>query len=195
MSQNIVPVFPVYFIWGLFKRIFNTIFLCLFLPIFSFAAGNFQKGYEAHLRGAFSAAIKAWGPLAAQGDAAAQFNIGNLFVFGKGVREDNVQAAYWYNKSAEQDNVNAQYALGWMYENGEGVKKDLVKALLWYKKAADQKHSGAQTNLGWMYENGKGVELDHTQAVFWYKKAAKQGSYKAKQMIEELELESVSVDD
>ncbi|MBT5086993.1 MAG: sel1 repeat family protein, partial [Deltaproteobacteria bacterium] len=143
MSQNIVPVFPVYFIWGLFKRIFNTIFLCLFLPIFSFAAGNFQKGYEAHLRGDFSAAIKAWGPLAAQGDAAAQFNIGNLFDFGKGVREDNVQAAYWYNKSAEQDNVNAQYALGWMYENGEGVKKDLVKALLWYKKAADQKHSGA----------------------------------------------------
>ena len=170
MYQNIVPVFPVYFMRGLLKRIFNTIFLCLFLPVFSFAAGNFQKGYEAHLRGDFSAAIKAWGPLAAQGDAAAQFNIGNLFDFGKGVREDNVQAAYWYNKSAEQDNANAQYALGWMYENGEGVKKDLVKALLWYKKAAEQKHSGAQTNLGWMYENGKGVEMDDTQAVFWYKK-------------------------
>ena len=167
MSRNIVPALPGYFMNGLLKCILNTVFLCLFLPVFSFAAGNFQKGYEAHMRGDFSAAIRAWGPLAAQGDAAAQFNIGNLFDFGKGVKEDNVQAAYWYKKSAEQDNVNAQYALGWMYENGEGVEKDLVKAIIWYKKAAEQKHSGAQTNLGWMYENGKGVDLDHSQAVSW----------------------------
>ena len=148
-----------------FKGILTAVFLCLILPAVALAAGNFQKGFEAHLRGDYAAAIREWGPLAAQGDSAAQFNIGNMFDFGKGVKEDNVQAVYWYNKAAEQDNANAQYALGWMHENGEGVSVDLVKAYTWYKKAADQDHAAAQTNLGWMHENGKGVEKEYTRAV------------------------------
>ena len=118
------------------KKYFNLLYsvlVSLIIPFPNLNAADFQKGYEAHLKGDYISAIKEWGPLAAQGDASAQFNIGNMFDFGKGVTEDNAQAVYWYSKSAEQGNANAQYALGWMYENGEGVVKDLAMAFRWYK--------------------------------------------------------------
>ena len=133
-----------------FKLLYSFL-VSLIIPIPILNAADFQKGFEAHLKGDYISAIKEWGPLAAQGDAAAQFNIGNMFDFGKGVAEDNAQAVYWYNKSAEQGNANAQYALGWMYENGEGVVKDLAMAFRWYKRSAERNHPAAQTNLGWMY--------------------------------------------
>ena len=151
------------------------VLVSLIIPITNLHAADFQKGYEAHLKGDYISAIKEWGPLAAQGDAAAQFNIGNMFDFGKGVAEDNAQAVYWYNKSAEQGNANAQYALGWMYENGEGVVNDLAMAFKWYKRAAERDNPAAQTNLGWMYENGKGVVTDDVQSVYWYRQAAELG--------------------
>ena len=125
------------------KKYFNLLssfLVSLIIPIPILNAADFQKGFQAHLKGDYISAIKEWGPLAAQGDAAAQFNIGNMFDFGKGVAEDNAQAVYWYNKSAEQGNANAQYALGWMYENGEGVVKDLAMAFKWYKRSAERNH-------------------------------------------------------
>ena len=66
--------------------------ICLLLPLIPLTAAEFQKGFEAHLRGDYATAIREWGPLAAQGDSRAQFNIGNMFDFGKGVTEDNAQA-------------------------------------------------------------------------------------------------------
>ena len=80
------------------KKYFNFFYsflISLIIPIPILNAADFQKGFEAHLKGDYISAIKEWGPLAAQGDAAAQFNIGNMFDFGKGVAEDNAQAVYW----------------------------------------------------------------------------------------------------
>ena len=58
------------------------VLVSLIIPVTNLHAADFQKGYEAHLKGDYISAIKEWGPLAAQGDAAAQFNIGNMFDFG-----------------------------------------------------------------------------------------------------------------
>ena len=74
------------------KKYFNLLYsvlVSLIIPFPNLNAADFQKGYEAHLKGDYISAIKEWGPLAAQGDASAQFNIGNMFDFGKGVTEDN----------------------------------------------------------------------------------------------------------
>ena len=152
---------------------------CLIISIGNLNAADFQKGYEAHLKGDYISAIKEWGPLAAQGDAAAQFNIGNMFDFGKGVTEDNAQAVYWYSKSAEQGNANAQYALGWMYENGEGVEENDEIAVEWFRKSAVQGEPMAQFNMGWMYENGTGVKKNAGKALEWYRKASFSGHIEA----------------
>ena len=45
------------------------VLVSLIIPITNLHAADFQKGYEAHLKGDYITAIKEWGPLAAQGDA------------------------------------------------------------------------------------------------------------------------------
>jgi len=69
--------------------------------------------------------------LALEGDASAQFNFGVIHDTGRGVPENNTEAAKWYRLSAEQGNAEAQYNLGVSYYIGEGVPQDYVHAYAW----------------------------------------------------------------
>ena len=63
---------------------------------------------------------------------------------GRGVPKDDVQAALWYRRAAEQGYADAQYSLGLMYGVGEGVPKDEVQAYVWMNLAAAQGHESAR---------------------------------------------------
>jgi hypothetical protein len=52
----------------------------------------------------------------------AQNNLGWMYLNGKGVAQDDAEAAQWYRKAAEQGFADAQNMLGWMYQNGQGVE-------------------------------------------------------------------------
>ena len=112
---------------------------------------------------------------AMQGNAAAQYNLGIMYDFGKGVTENNAVAVWWYRKAANQGYVDAQYNLGTMYGNGEGVPENDAEAVSWFRKAADQGLAKAQHNLGHRYDEGEGVPENAAKAVSWYRKAADQG--------------------
>ena len=45
------------------------------------------------------------------------------------------QAAYWFQKAANQGDPKAQYLLGKMYEQGKGIPKNRNKAIFWLEKA------------------------------------------------------------
>lgn len=72
------------------------------------------------------------------GHGAGQFQLGNMYLSGKGVTQDYHRAVLWFCKAAEQGFVYAQYNLGLMYENGEGVAQDYQLAVTWYRKASEQ---------------------------------------------------------
>ena len=74
--------------------------------------------------------------IAEQGNAYAQYKLGDMYRNGVVVFQNNFKAVEWYRKSAEQGNTDAQYELGYMYHNGIGVSKDHTKAAEWYSKAA-----------------------------------------------------------
>ena len=76
-----------------------------------------------------------WLPLAEQGNANTQFNLGNMYYEGKGVKQDYAEAVKWYRKAAEQGNANAQFYLGVNYYKGQGVKRNLSEAKEWFRKA------------------------------------------------------------
>jgi TPR repeat protein len=63
-------------------------------------------------------------PIAEQGDASAQYNLGVMYANGYGVPQDYAEAVRWYRLAAGQGNAKAQYNLGLMYYNGEGVPQD-----------------------------------------------------------------------
>ncbi|MCH8040747.1 MAG: sel1 repeat family protein [Nitrospinae bacterium] len=53
-------------------------------------------------RGDYDTALKEWRPLAEQGDATAQRNVGRMHFEGLGVPQDYREAAKWFRLAAEQ---------------------------------------------------------------------------------------------
>ncbi len=131
----------------------------------------------------YSLQAKDWSnePLAAiqlaaeQGNESAQLNLGLMYYQGRGVAQDDLQAAAWYRKAAEQGNAIAQFNLGMMYYEGRGVEQADLQAVTWWRKAAEQGDVTAQLDLGLMYYEGRGVGQSALQAVTWWRKAAEQG--------------------
>ena len=60
---------------------------------------------------------------------------------------DEVEAARWYRKAADQGQKTAQFNLGLMYQSGRGVPKDEAEAIKWFNKAAEQGHEDAKAYL------------------------------------------------
>jgi TPR repeat protein len=92
-------------------------------------AGPSEEGWAAYQRGDYATALKLWQPLAAQGNAFAQSNLGFMYDSGQGVKRDLGEAAKWYRLAAEQGNPRAQSNLGSMYAAGEGVPPGLCSGL------------------------------------------------------------------
>jgi TPR repeat protein len=145
--------------------------ICLAVPSWA----DFQAGMEANDREDYATALREWQPLAEQGDALAQYNLGVLYRKGRGVPQDDVQARKWYAKAAAQGQAKAQFNLGTLYFNGEGGSKDYQQALRWFRLAADQGEALAQTKIAIMYDDGQGVPHDRVQAYKWYSLAATNG--------------------
>ena len=76
---------------------------------------------------------------AEKGYAQAQFLVAMCYDnrSGESIFADAKQAAYWYQKSADQGNTDAMCNLSSCYEDGYGVSKDIEKARFWYQKAVD----------------------------------------------------------
>lgn len=115
---------------------------CLVSP----AWADFQSGLAAYKSGNYAAALKEWRPLAEQGHAKAQHNLGVMYENGRGVPQDYAEARRWYQKAAEQGQVFAQNNLGKMYERGPGVPQDYVQADMWYILSAAQGNEVASRN-------------------------------------------------
>lgn len=89
---------------------------------------------------------------AAQGDARAEFNLGDAYYFGQGVPKNYVQTVYWWRKAAQQGNAVGEFGLGYAYYYGQGVPQNNAHALYWYQKAAAQGDTVAQNNLNALSE-------------------------------------------
>lgn len=146
--------------------------VCLAAP----AWADFKAGADAYQRGDYATALREWQPLAKQGQALAQYNLGLLYANGQGVSKDDAQAQQWYEKAAAQGHADAQVNLGILYDYGRGVAQDYKKAVYWYRLSAKQGNELAQRQLGLMFERGDGVPQDYVQAYMWYTLGAANGA-------------------
>ena len=112
---------------------------------------------------------------AAGGDADSQFQLADIYRYGKGVKKDYRESFEWAQKAANQGNAQAQHHLGIFYTYGMGVKKDLPEAFKWFQKAAEQGFVNSQYRVGKCYYNAAGVPKDDRKAISWMHKAAKAG--------------------
>ena len=111
-----------------FLKSFFVIAVLLATPV---GAADFNTGVNAYLSGDYQTVLKEWQPLAEQGHAGAQNNLGWMYNNGQGVSQDYKLAVQWYRKAAERGHEYAQINLGGMYDRGEGVPQDSVTAHMW----------------------------------------------------------------
>jgi|GEM_PF-6560677 len=112
---------------------------------------------------------------AERGHPEAQYNLGVMYMNGRGVEKDLEEAARWFRKAADQGLAISQYNLGVFCFEGTGVEQSYRDAISWFRLAAAQGYALAQRNLGVMYENGYGFKKSRARARKWYMKAAENG--------------------
>ena len=61
---------------------------------------------SAYNSGDFATALREWTPLAEQGNASAQYNLGFVYYNGEGVLQDKVYAHMWGNIGSSNGNEN-----------------------------------------------------------------------------------------
>ena len=121
---------------------------------------------------------------AEQGDATAQFMVGNAYELGlEGLPIDLLKAHQWYERAAkgawgETAGSMAMGALGSMYYSGKGVIQNRATAANLFEMSVslDPLAAWRLENLGYMYNEGDGVVQDHGAAFKWWFWGASLGS-------------------
>ena len=159
------------------KRLLLAVSMCCLVATAN--AAPLDDAKAANDRDGYAQTVKILRPLAEQGYAAAQTNLGFMYAEGQGVTQDHQEALKWYRLAAAQGFAGAQSNIGRVYLRGFGVTQDYQEALKWIMLAVDQGFAIAQTNLGSMYLNGLGVTQNDQEALKWYRLAADQGQLNA----------------
>ena len=93
-------------------------------------------------------AMAAYKVAAEAGDALSQFQVGNMYISGRGVAAvDFEQARAWLEKAAAQDHPPAVGMLGVMYFEGKGVAPSLRRARELCQRAIELGSSKAVENM------------------------------------------------
>ncbi len=171
------------------KRLLFYLTGALFICVLSVKANDdlqsasYLRGLDAYRVGNYSAALEAWNLSAFEGNAEAQYNLGVLYVEGKGVQTDVEKAHYWFLLAAGKQHAQAQYNLGHLYMRGIGVGKDPKEAMNWWRIASDNGYPSAAYNLGRAYLQGADGKVNHDEALRWLKLAADQGDPSALELL------------
>ncbi len=74
--------------------------LALLLASIGISYADFDAGVAAYDRQDYATVLREFRPLAEQGIAEAQFNLGGMYINGEGVPQDNIRAYMWANLAA-----------------------------------------------------------------------------------------------
>ncbi|EPW8574434.1 tetratricopeptide repeat protein [Morganella morganii] len=77
-------------------------------------------------------------------------NLGSLYRYGYGVKQDYTKALSLFQRAAELGSSSGLYNIASMYEKGEGVKQDDNKAIEYYEKALAAGHYPAQERIDFL---------------------------------------------
>ena len=108
------------------------------------ARADFNGAIMAYDHGKFDPARTEFLNLAHRGHAGAEFMLGAMYFYGKGVQRNDAIAAIWFHKAAIKGDASGQLAFGSLHIRGLGVRQNLVKAYSWLTVAANHGIPGLQ---------------------------------------------------
>ncbi len=154
---------------------------CWFMIVLAFSClaatpglASMAEAARAYERGDYAVAADQWRVHAAQGNAEALFNLGQLYRQGLGVEKDAEKAEVYYTRAAGRGHAAAQSNLGTMLYFRK-QNPDRRAALEWWRKAAAGLDVRAQYMLGVAHINGDEVSRDLVKGYAWLTLAAAGG--------------------
>ena len=110
---------------------------------------------------------------AERGAAEAQYMLGEMYMYGHGVPQDNIEADKWLRRSAEQEYPEAQFYLAILYwgqdqKGWNGANPNYDEAFRWISKCSVRGNLEAQLILGTMYALGQLGEINYVQSLKWF---------------------------
>jgi len=100
------------------------------------ARDEFKRGSTAYTVGLYNSAARQWLTLVERGNRAAQYNVGRLFYYGKGVRRDRIEAYKWFfiaSKNGVRRGDDAMRIAEQRMTSRE-IAEARVRAREWYRK-------------------------------------------------------------
>ncbi|CAG8710505.1 11666_t:CDS:10, partial [Acaulospora morrowiae] len=94
--------------------------------------------------------------------------LGQMYLRGEGVKQNNQTAKKWFARGAQLHNPASYNGLGLMYLEGIEFQQSPEKAIEFFKSAAEAEYPDAQVNLGLMYYQKKDTQI----AFNYFHKAA-----------------------
>ena len=95
--------------------------------------GHKKSVFKRHNDPDLMSALRYFTMAAEQGNADAQFEVGQMMAQGMGTTQLFEEAMRWYELSARQGHAKAQFNIAFLYAYGQGVDQDILKAYEWYR--------------------------------------------------------------
>jgi TPR repeat protein len=152
------------------RTVLATLALALAAPV----QADFREGALAYSRGDYATALKELEPLAAQGDASAQYLVGAARSNAKPPLQDIAQAEKWLRSAAAQGHLKAMVSLGNLFAFYT-QPPDYKQALDWFKKAAERCDPEGQFMTALGRFEGKTLAKDLPSAWMWLTLASLRG--------------------
>ncbi len=142
-----------------------------------------KAGVDAWSRGEYETAVKEWRPAALKGDSDAQFNLGQAYKLGRGVKADFNVALDWYRRAAEQGHLQGSDSYGHLLHY-QGKVSD---ALPYLQTSADRGEPRAQYLLGTELFNGVHMQKDWVRAYALMTRASSSGMAPASRSLAQMD--------
>lgn len=165
------------------KRIWGVLAAGTVLILAQPLLADVKAGVDAWQQGDYARAVAEWQPLAQTGDPDAQFNMGQAYKLGRGVKANPATAMDWYRKAAAQGHSRAEDNLGLlMFQQG-----DRAGALPYLQRAADRGEPRAQYIVGTALFNGDLAAKNWVRAYALMARASESGLAQAKASLAQMD--------
>ena len=142
-----------------------------------------KTGVDAWTRGEYDKAVKEWRDPALKGDADAQFNMGQAYKLGRGVKMDLDVAADWYLRAARQGHMQASDSYGHLLH----YRGKVTEALPYLQGSADRGDPRSQYLLGTELFNGNNTPKDWVKAYAYMTRASSAGLAPASRSLSQMD--------
>ncbi len=147
-----------------------------------------DDAYASYEIGDYKSALPQFEALAKKGNRNAYGVLGDIFLYGRGAKQNFTEALKWYRLAATKGSNYAQTKLANMIRCADGTVRNDAEAFKLYQQASESGSVAALINLASAYADGEGTAQNRKAAFTRYVEVYSSGKYARARKNEEVVL-------